>query len=258
MIANGYTAIDAKSVAAYVRSCRNMALSSQQNMINALKAFGTWMMKQGLKNPMKDLVRPKGSSLPDVLEPTEVEQLLLALETEPCRERAIVYLLLDTGLRVSELAALERRDLDLYDCKLRVRKGKGNNDRVVYFSPTTAHIVAEYLETHQNPHVFMGQRIAHPPAPLTPNGIGQALRRLAKRHGFERLNPPLFRHTCGTDLAAVNVGGSAIATHLGHKSVSTTTKIYISLANERQRNIIRQASPVEQHLGLAVPDWPRA
>ncbi len=256
ILANGYTSLDADAMRAYMRSCEDLARSTRQNMIAAFKVFGNWMSKHGLGNPMRDLVKPGGKRLPEILDPIEVERLLNALAGEPPRERAVVYLLLDAGLRVSELAALERKDVDLYGCKVRVRRGKGDMDRVVYFSPTTAHVVGEYLETHQNPHVFMGQRIAHPPAPLTPNGIGQLLRRLARRHGFERLNPHLFRHTCGTDLAAANVTLPAIATHLGHQEVSTTTKAYIALADERQRNIIRKASPVEQHLAVAVPDWP--
>jgi len=151
LLKNGYRIFDAEAVAAYVRSCENLALSTRQNMVAAFGAFGSWLERQGLQNPAAGLSKPGGETLPDVLSPSEIEKLLTIVASEPLRQQAMVYLLLDAGLRVSEMAALGRRDLDLESCQVRVRRGKRNKDRVVYFSPTTARILANYLDTHEHP-----------------------------------------------------------------------------------------------------------
>jgi site-specific recombinase XerD len=167
------------------------------------KAFGTWMAKQGLQNPAANLVKPKKKrSLPRVLSPSEVERLLDAIATEPIRERALVYMFLDSGLRVSEMAALQRSEVDLKSHQVTVRNGKGSKDRVVYISPTTSSLLAEYLATHSFSYVWHGETFNGRAGPLSDCGIRLALGRLAKRHGFKALNPHLLRHTCGTELAA--------------------------------------------------------
>lgn len=256
LMANNRTTLDAGALAAYVHSCSNLAHSSRRYMIAALKAFGSWMARHGFEDPAAGLVRLKADeTLPPVLSPTEVERLLVALDEEPLRERALVYLFLDSGLRVSELVALERQDLDLQACQLRVRKGKGGRGRVVYFSQTTANALADYLATHDHPYVWLGVKIDAGEGPLTDSGVRRALGRLARRHGFARLNPHTLRRTCGTEFAARGVNQQAVAGQLGHRSV-TTTSIYVQLAGDRQRNAILQASPVEHGLAILVTNWP--
>jgi site-specific recombinase XerD len=260
-----YTPLDLFSrdgVSAYFRSTRNtMANNSRVYMVNCLRTFGKWLAEFGMTSPTAHLKRPRlEKSLPDVLAPAEVQRLIrhMAGPDAPVRERAVVYLLLDTGLRVSELAALRRFDIDLTDCKVIVRNGKGSKGRVAFFSVETATALADYLVTHDEPSVFVSERRGRGLTPLTDNGIRQMLRRLAKSIGLERLSPHMLRRTCGTEYHAAGVDLDLIGDQFGHEHVSTT-RIYARLADTRRRDLLMEASPVSRALAasaVAVPDWP--
>lgn len=232
---------------AYYRSTRNLAKTTRRHMVAALQAFGAWLEKEhGLANPAKRLKKPRPTKeLPKVLSPTELLRLLAVLDDESPRERALVLLFLDTGLRVSEVASLKRADVDVAAGQLTVRCGKGNKGRVVFFFVQCGNALAEYLATHDHEAVFVGERRGRSPDPLTDNGIRQILRRLAARHGFTDLSPHTLRRTCGTELAANGVDLSTIADQLGHEEV-TTTRMYTRLADVRRREVLRRASPVDQ------------
>jgi integrase len=193
-----------------------------------------------------------------VLAPAEVQRLIhyMAGPDAPIREAALIFVLLDTGIRVSELVALKRSDIG--PGQLTVRSGKGRKGRVCYFADATAQALANYLATHDEPHVFVSERPGRGLTPLTDNGVRQMLRRLAKSIGLERLSPHMLRRTCGTEYHAAGVDLDLIGDQFGHEHVSTT-RIYARLTDTRRRDLLIKASPVSRALAasaVAVPDWP--
>jgi integrase/recombinase XerD len=261
----GYHALDFLSeegLRAYYRSTRDLARTSRRALVAAMQAFGTWLEGYKLENPATSLQKPKAHKrLPKVLPPSEVERLLEVAEQEPPRERALLLLFLDTGLRVSEVARLKRADLDLASGRLVVCNGKGGKDRVVFYCQRTADALRTYLNTHTHAYVFVSQRVGPPPAqvsfppkPMTPSGIRQILRKVAGRYGFSDLTPHTLRRTCGTELAAHGVDLATIADQFGHADVATTT-IYTRLADSRRQEVLERASVVNRH-AIPVPTWP--
>jgi site-specific recombinase XerD len=111
------------------------------------------------------------------------------------RDEVILRLLLDTGVRVSELCGLELTDVDL-DRELAYVTGKGSRPRVVPFGAKTAQAVDRYLRIRalhpyaRSPKLLLGQR-----GPMTPDGARDVLHLRAAQAGVADVHPHRFRHT---------------------------------------------------------------
>jgi len=246
---------------AYYRSCRHLAVSTRRNLVSAFRAFGGWLVRwHGYpENPAARLERPgKEQVLPRVVMPTDLARLLGELPTMTPRERALVLLILDGGLRVGECARLQRAHIELERQRLTVYAGKGHKDRVVYYFEHTAQALADYLASHDHAFVFVSEYVGRPPAPMTPSGLRQILKRLARDHRYPDLRPHTLRRTCGTEILANGGDLSSVADHLGHEDVETA-RIYARLEDHRRQEVLRRASPVERGLERApmlVENWP--
>ena len=119
------------------------------------------------------------------------------------RDRAILLLLLDTGIRVGELVKLELSDLDLAEQRLRVMHGKGNKRRVVAFGDDCKKALLRYLQGRglSPGRLFFaagGHRNLRPDSSLQPNAVKQMLRRLGRQTGIPKVHAHRFRHTFAT------------------------------------------------------------
>jgi site-specific recombinase XerD len=210
----------------------------------AVRTFFAWVKETGLRDddPSRKMHMPKvGKQLPKALTLDE-ERRLLDLQMSS-RERAILYLLLDSGLRLSEAAALTWRDLDLNAGTVHVQHGKGDKSRVAVFATeTTQALRALHRErplAQPDDRVFTGQQGA-----LTPSGLYRVIKRLAQRAGIP-LHPHSLRHTFARDY--LNNGGSLadLSELLGHTDLATTA-IYLSVARESLSRKHAQFSPVNR------------
>jgi len=112
------------------------------------------------------------------------------------RNRAIILLLLDTGIRLSELISLRLQDLDVKSERLHILNGKMKKQRVVRVGETALAALKKYIAiTGDRPgQLFLSK---HGKA-IRPNSIRVMLRRLAERAGVPHLHPPSFRLTFAT------------------------------------------------------------
>jgi site-specific recombinase XerD len=162
------------------RPPRILSKKSQLNVHVALSSLWSWAVAQGLaaRHVVRDVPRPrpeKRAVLP--FSQADLRALLAACEhtgdytrpgkaachnTRPTalRDRAILLLLLDTGMRASELCGLSVADLDLKNRQARVF-GKGDKERILHFSPATGRALWRYLT------------LAHPSAPSPNLGEGR-------------------------------------------------------------------------------------
>jgi len=192
------------------------------------------------------------------LGPVELERLLAVASR---RDRLIIDLLLDTALRLSELAGLRIGDL-LPDGYLRVR-GKGGKERLVPLGTVTEARLPDYL-AHSRPrpigrdvdHVFL----ARDGRPLTSAAIQHTLRRLGGRAGLDgvRTNPHTFRHTFAK-LYLLNGGGSRpiLLGTASETGLVEALDVAARLGMVRRRVLGHDAQALElrleQHL---APAWP--
>ena len=193
--------------------------TSQQILLNCLKSFFAWANQtHDLPNPCDGLTltRPR-RRLPRVFTNDELGRLLEVADTE--RDQLLLLVILDCGLRVSEVANLRRnhvRDRWL------VITGKVGERRV----PVSAELEKRLEGLGTGDRIWIG-----PQGPLTMDGISQVYRRLCARAGITgpKVGPHTLRHTFGTLYIRGGGGVRQLQDIMGHTRIETTM-IYVHLA----------------------------
>ena len=202
----------------------------------ALRAYVAWALKQGfieydplgaVQSVEEQPVAPKWLNKQEqyrVLR--EGEKTLHAAHTaaakrQAIRDQAIVVVLLNTGLRVGELIALELGDVKLSERKgeVRVRSGKGTKARTVPLNQPAREALRHWLEAREetdSDRVFVGKRGA-----LTQNAVQRQLAEIGRRAKVD-LTPHMLRHTFAKNLVNAKVSLEKVAALLGHSNLNTT------------------------------------
>ena len=196
------------------------------------------------------LAKDNTEQIPKFLSLDQIEKLFLAPDTSHnigLRDRAILEVLFSTGLRVAELAGLNKEQikikLDTEDLELSI-KGKGGRVRVIYFSERAIKALGEYLKTRNDDDkaLFINFRKANSPTSrrLTTRSIERILEKYSKIAGLPiDATPHTIRHTYATDLLNQGVDIRTVQEFLGHKNVATT-QIYTHVTNKRLRDVHRK------------------
>ena len=182
--------------------------------------------------------------LPDVLTPDE-EALLLAQPNPRYptgqRNRLLLQLMLDTGLRLSEATAREWRDLDLTTGKLKVRQGKGAKDRLLWVGDEDLEALRKWRDRQARDvagkpsHVFTtldGEAVS-------PRYVQAMVKRYAAKAGITRsVHPHLLRHSFATDLLREAKNIRIVQRALGHAKLATT-EIYTHIVDEELEGALK-------------------
>lgn len=217
----------------------------------AIKAFHRFLVLEGMvpANPAAEIAAHRPTSrLPGVLTVGEVERLLAAASPTSVlgvRDRAILETLYATGLRVSELTALNVEDLDLSGELVRCL-GKGCRERIVPIGTVCAKYVRLYLDRARpsldkrgNHRLFLNRR----GGTLTRQTVHKLICRYARRAGIsKRVGPHTLRHSFATHLLDNGADLRVVQEMLGHADISTT-QIYTHLTLRKLRNVYLQAHP---------------
>jgi len=208
---------------------------SVQGQVRAIKAFWSWLQRESHvdDNPLAKFPLPKVPEKPvNVLTIDQINKLLNLIDRSTHKgllHYLILLILLDTGIRVSELVHLRIDDMDLQHNRLQVL-GKGQKVRSVFISKLTKNHLTHYL------NYCRAQQICSAPSPYlfsTPDGehisvnsIQQFLRRLANRAGLDgiKCSPHIFRHTFATHAVANGANLFALRDIMGHATLQTTMK----------------------------------
>jgi site-specific recombinase XerD len=223
-----------------------------------VQAFFSWCEREGLlegrPNPTRRVPRIKVPKyVIQTFTPEQMAAMLDACDTETplgFRDYAMLLVLMDTGIRVSELCGLALEDV--HDGYLTVF-GKGAKEREVGLGPTASRALWKYLHQHRprlinsehERHVFLGYR----GIPLLRNGVNQLLQRIGERAGISgvRISPHTFRHTFARGW--LENGGEIfkLSRVLGHSEMQTT-QIYLRDFQSREARVDHsQYSVVERH-----------
>ena len=157
------------------------------------------------------------------------------LELRRLKVRAMIRFLFRSGVRVSELCALRRRDVDLAEGAASIYRAKGGKSRTVHFDAETATALTAYWALRGDPlrgagalPAFSGRdRIGVPGSAISPRTVEHIVAGLAEAAGVESdVTPHSFRHGLATELVRRRVRESTVQTILGHASPATT-RIYV-------------------------------
>lgn len=143
------------------------------------------------------------------------------------REKALVEFLVSTGCRLSEVANLKVADLNFADRSVMVI-GKGDKDRVVFFSVRARLMLQEYIKERKGGDgLFVSTKT--PYLPLKQRAIQRIIAGISERAGLaSRVHPHLLRHTFATHALNAGMDVTAIQRRLGHEDISTT-QIYAAM-----------------------------
>ena len=200
--------------------------------------------------------------LPQPLEPEELRAVLAVPNKKAptgLRNRTLVALMAESGLRVSEIVNLRTRDLSAKRDRIRIVDGKGG-DRIVYLTEAgTARLVAWLALRGKvipvSPFVFPQLRIAAYRDPrgkldlkergtkLSTSYVRALTARLGRKAGVERrTNPHTFRHTAATSMIEAGFELPQVQAQLGHRNLATTS-IYLHVRNARLAERMRSFKP---------------
>ncbi len=168
------------------------------------------------------------------------------------RNRAILWVLYDTGIRLSELCGLRIGDFDRKHGLITV-KGKGSKERRIALGQNCLRHLLYYLERHRpdeeelaewgsagEDHLFLSETRT----PLTINGVTLLFARLRKRAGItdKRISPHIFRHTFAIRYLVLGNDPFSLQELLGHEDM-TTVKNYMHMNDETIQSQKRKYSP---------------
>jgi integrase/recombinase XerD len=201
-------------------------------------------------NPAAIIAAPRPSlSLPAVLSAREVERLLASTVGNgpiDTRDRAMLELLYATGLRVSELIGLARRDVNLQAGYLLVC-GKGGKERVVPLGQAACAAVTDYL-TRVRPVLDRGNGkddlfLSRLGARMTRQSFWNVIKKRAAGAGIlKKITPHTLRHSFATHLLENGADLRSVQMMLGHSDLSTT-QIYTHVSRERLRRLHEEFHP---------------
>jgi site-specific recombinase XerD len=159
------------------------------------------------------------------------------------RNRAIILVLLDTGIRASELCALQIHQVDLGNRRLRVF-GKGNKERTIPFSARTGQAIWKYLATRGDDLADNFLFATSNDGPINRHDLRKILVRIGKRAGLEGVNVHRFRHTFAINYLRNGGDPWSLQMMLGHSTMEMV-KNYLALAQADLEKNHKIASPVD-------------
>lgn len=242
-------------------SQQTYSAATMARKIATLRSFYKWADRRGLANgnPMTLIRTPRqGKRLPKAISIEQVERLLAAPDARDvlgARDRAMLETLYSTGIRVSELVALDFEDVDGEGRTLRIR-GKGRKDRIVPLGSHAMASVQRYMTMIRGDSRFAslldGSRRT---APLFVNKHGSRLSSRSVRRKLDKylkqvgldptISPHTLRHSFATHLLDNGADLRSVQELLGHQSLSTT-QVYTHLSAARTQQAYNDAHPRAQ------------
>lgn len=228
-------------------TCQRVSI---HNYYRAIRRFFNWMVEEGTlsQNPMSSIRLRKP---PDkIIQPFRLEQirdlLLLCDDTKflGARNKAIILTFLDTGLRLTELASIDIKDVD-FDHEIIKVMGKGAKERIVRIGKSTQRAMLRYLLMRSDELSCLW--VSEERRPLTHWGIEIMIRKLGKIAGFTgvRCSPHTFRHSFAINCLRNGMGEFNLQILLGHTSLYMTRRYVSTLGAEDSFKAHQKASPVD-------------
>jgi integrase len=216
---------------------RQLSRYTVHHYVRVVRQFLAWCRSEG---EGVSTGKPQLPRLPrrvvEILSREEIDQLELVVPTE--RDKLIIRLLADTGIRVGELCGLQGSDIITGSDRrafLKIR-GKGAKERLVPLAPPLVRRLDRYRRARpadaRGDRVFLAaRRDAHGEfAPLTTSGVLQLLRAAADRAGIaRRVHPHLFRHSFATEALRRGMNPVQLAQLLGHSGLRMIEQVYAHL-----------------------------
>ncbi len=247
-----WTGLNQTDIRAYIASRHRQGIASKslQRELSAIRSFYAYLLKNRLAdmNPAQHVKAPKQArTLPKVLDVDQVSGLLEAGASSglEIRDLAMFELFYSSGLRLSELNALDIVDLDLNDRSLWVRSGKGGKSRVLPIGGKAVSALQHWLDERskfgllEDGALFVtakGRRLGQ-------RSIELRLAQWCKKKGIlTHVHPHMLRHSFASHMLESSQDLRAVQELLGHSNIGTT-QIYTHLDFQHLADVYDKAHP---------------
>ena len=238
---------------------RPLSVNTIRKHVDFLKVFGTYLIETGRakENPAAGLTRPKSPKrVPHSYSADQVRVILKELHAmtgsstrRKMQIAAFIFLILDTGLRISEALHLRPCDIDFHGRMLRVI-GKGDRERVIPFGTVTRELLKQVISMCQvgpEDYIWRSPRTGKPfTSAAVRNTLRILRRRLHEQHNISiPVRPHIFRHTFARNWIVGGGDQFSLMRILGHTSTAMTNH-YVRLWSDDLRRKHDAVSPAEK------------
>lgn len=235
-IGKGVRHIHTEDLRTYLTEYQSKKKSSRvtiDNIRRILSSFYSWLEDEDyiIKSPVRRIHKVKtASSIKETYSDEDLEKM--RDNCDELRDLAMIDVLASTGMRVGEMALLNRYDINFAEREC-VVFGKGDKERIVYFDARAKLHLQEYLDsrTDDNPALFVTLRAPHERIQI--GGIEHRLREIGKRLNIPKVHPHKFRRTLATMAIDKGMPIEQLQRLLGHQRIDTT----LQYAMVKQSNV---------------------
>lgn len=235
------------------RQAKPLSKRTQNYYLIALRSFLKYLAREDIESLAANKIELAKVDERQITFLTEEEMTRLFskpdLKTiQGIRDQAILFLLFSTGLRVSEICGLKKKDINLKEDEFSV-KGKGGKVRVVFLDEAAKKALDQYLKSRQDNSEYLFISYGHTnkangqpstingQKPMTPRSVQRMIKKYATASGItKQISPHTLRHSFATDLLRSGADIRAVQTLLGHSSI-TTTQIYTHVTDQHLKEV---------------------
>ena len=248
-----YSDIEYQDIRLYVSYLYDLKYTNKtiSRHISALKSFFKYLKKENIikDNPCTLISNPKlEKKLPKFLNFEDTEKLLNAFDNNNyigIRNTLILEMLYSTGIRVSELVNIRKKDIDINNKNIKIT-GKGNKERIVYFGNICEKKLNIYLKKSYdklNINNLEYLLLSKTGKKINDREVRKIIDDASKIIGLDvKISPHVLRHTFATHMLTDGADLRSVQELLGHENLSTT-QIYTHLTNEKIRNVYLNSHP---------------
>jgi integrase/recombinase XerC len=245
--------IDSTHIRSWIVSLMENSISARsvRRKVSALSNFYRFLLRENKvsSNPVKKIILPRFKGrLPEFVREDDMQRMLAdegcESNFETVRNKLILEMFYQTGMRISELIQLQDTDIDFYTATVRVT-GKRNKQRLIPLNRDFLQSISRYIKLRDQevekitPYLYVkkdGEK-------TYPNMIYNMVRReLSKFTTLSKRSPHVLRHTFATTLLNHDAELSAVKELLGHSNLSAT-EVYTHVTFDELRKNYKQAHP---------------
>jgi len=243
--------IDKTAIQFYIQNCskKNMADKTLLRKVSTIKSFFRYLTQESLidYNISNLIPSPKvAKKIPHYLSKNKIKELMSLPDLSTKKglmHRSILEIFYSTGLRISELAEIKTKNLDLNKNILKVL-GKGNKERIVIIGKIASESIKNYLRVSKNSdNIYLYPSSNKMNSHMSVSYIYKMVKQyLIKVTNDEKMSPHSLRHSFATHLLDNGADLMSVKELLGHEDLSST-QVYTHISVDKMKKIYKQSHP---------------